>query len=698
MLDNCEQVVAAVATVLVELLAVCPNLKVLVTSRILVHATGEHVFPVSPLATPGTGLSPEQLEQNDAVRLFLARAQAAKPDFALSTTNAQAVASLCSCLDGLPLALELAAAWVRLFSLTTLQTRLEHRLPLLVGGPSDQPGRLRTMRSAIAWSYDLLPPAEQRLFGRLTVFVGGCTLEAAEIVGIEADSPPSDMSDILERVASLVDQSLLQQKVGPDEESRFEMLETIREFGLEQLRASGEEESIRQRHAAWCLALAEEAAPHLTSAARDAWMAVLTHEQDNLRSALGWVMTWGQNELALRLTGALTWFWYLSGNLTEGRRWLASALALPPPTVPARALASALTGAGSLAHLQGDEAVARPFLTEGVTLWRELGDRGKLAYALTSLGQVAWHQGDAATTRVLGEESVALFRTTGDRWGPALALQDLGQTVLAAGDLTAAQVLYEEILAIYHELGDHWGCGLPLLGLGRVARARGDYAVARAALEDSRAIFAVAGDRRLQAQASYRLGQLARQEGNWARAEVHYHEALALWHALGQLLGEGLAIAGLAGVAAKRGEMERAARLGGAAEAALAKADAATSSPDRDDDASCLDAARALLGAERFTLLWAVGRALPLERAVAEALVVTVAVEPVPSVPAGHRLTPRELDVLRLLVEGRSDKEIASALGISYRTTTSYVTGILTKLNVSSRTAAATHAVRHGIV
>lgn len=371
---------------------------------------------------------------------------------------------------------------------------------------------------------------------------------------------------------------------------------------------------------------------------------------------------------------------------------------MPPPTVPARALASALTGAGSLAHLQGDEAVSRPFLTEGVTLWRELGDRGKLAYALTSLGQVAWHQGDAATTRVLGEESVALFRTTGDRWGPALALQDLGQTVLAAGDLTAAQVLYEEILAIYHELGDHWGCGLPLLGLGRVARARGDYAVARAALEDSRAIFAVAGDRRLQAQASYRLGQLARQEGNWARAEVHYHEALALWHALGQLLGEGLAIAGLAGVAAKRGEMERAARLGGAAEAALAKADAATSSPDRDDDASCLDAARALLGAERFTLLWAVGRALPLERAVAEALVVTVAVEPVPSVSAGHRLTPRELDVLRLLVEGRSDKEIASALGISYRTTTSYVTGILTKLNVSSRTAAATHAVRHGIV
>lgn len=285
---------------------------------------------------------------------------------------------------------------------------------------------------------------------------------------------------------------------------------------------------------------------------------------------------------------------------------------------------------------------------------------------------------------MLGEESVALFRTTGDRWGLALALQDLGQTVLAAGDLTAAQVLYEEILAIYHELGDHWGCGLPLLGLGRVARARGDYAVA--------------GDRRLQAQASYRLGQLARQEGNWARAEVHYHEALALWHALGQLLGEGLAIAGLAGVAAKRGEMERAARLGGAAEAALAKADAATSSPDRDDDASCLDAARALLGAERFTLLWAVGRALPLERAVAKALVVTVAVEPVLSVPAGHRLTPRELDVLRLLVEGRSDKEIASALGISYRTTTSYVTGILTKLNVSSRTAAATHAVRHGIV
>jgi tetratricopeptide (TPR) repeat protein len=387
----------------------------------------------------------------------------------------------------------------------------------------------------------------------------------------------------LDLLASLVDKSLIWQDVSPEGAPRFAMLETVREYGLEQLAAGGEEADTRRRHAAWFLALAEQAQPHLPSAERWAWLARLEIERDNLRAALVWGQAQADGEFGLRLAGALSWYWVHRGHLSEGRGWLGEAVARAPDTAPPLLRAKALAGAGKLAHVQGDGRAAQPLLEAGIALWREIGDERNLAYALTALSQVAWSHGDLPAAHALGTESIARFRAAGDQWGLGLALADMGQTVLAAADYATGVVLYEEILAIHRTTGDRRGTGLALPGLGRVAMMQGEFARAHSLLEECRADFAEAGDRRLVAFALNRLGQLARREGDYDRAAAIYAENLALWQEHGQRLGIAYGLAGLASVAGARRQPARAARLGGAAEALLEGIGAVMSPIDRAD-------------------------------------------------------------------------------------------------------------------
>ncbi|MBA2450600.1 MAG: tetratricopeptide repeat protein [Chloroflexi bacterium] len=616
-LDNFEQVLGA-APLVAELLSAGPALKLLVTSRAVLHVYGEHDCPVLPLALPCRNPLPsvERLSQYAAVRLFIERAQAAKPEFAISNENAPAVAEICYRLDGLPLVIELAAARIRLLSPQAMLGRLERRLPWLTGGAQNLPARQQTLRDAIAWSYDLLSGDEQRLFRRLGAFVGGCTLETTEAVCSAAGELEID---VLEGVASLVDKSLLRQhEEGP--ESRFLMLETIREYALEQLERSGEAAATRRRHAEYYLALAEHAAPELHRAQQVAWLDRLDREHDNLRAALGWSRQSGEGELGLRLAGALGWFWSVRGYWTEGRGWLEAALAPAGPSRRARARADALWGAGLLAWHQGERAAARAQLEESLEIWRELGDPSGVAYTLGLLGLVSWSEGDETAGRLLFEESLAIRRDVGETWGVALALGVLGRMALHQGDYAAASSRLEESMTIRHEVGDKWVIAQNLNSLGDLARLGGDYERARALYEESLALSRQLRTKATIASLLHNLGYVTSVQGDQRWAAALFEEALALFRELGDTPGMAECLAGLAGVAAAEGRLERAAQLFGAAEGVLDAAGARMSATNRADYARNLATARALLDEEGFAATWAEGRAMPLEQAVTYAL------------------------------------------------------------------------------
>jgi predicted ATPase/transcriptional regulator with XRE-family HTH domain len=425
-LDNFEQVVSA-GPLVGELLESCPGLVVLVTSRIALRLRGEHEFPVSPLTFPDPAESPERsmdieaLGDFSAVALFVERARGVKPDFTLTHDNARAVIEICRRLDGLPLAIELAAARCKVLTPQAMLRRLEHRLRLLTDGARDAPARQRTLREAIAWSHDLLSVEERVLFRRLGVFVGGCTLEAAERVCDLSD----DLGlDALDGIAGLIGQSLVQQSTGAGGEPRFVMLETLREYALEQLETAGERHLLQQRHADDLLALAEEAEPHLFAAERGRWLRRLSEEQDNIRAALRFALEQDDPEAGLRLVGAL-WIWFLRRLLVEGRRWAEDLLAHPGAGLRTAERASALFAAGHFAWLQGDVRTMRARLEESVAIWRDLGGDARLGRTLPFLGLAIDDDQEAA--RRLAEEGVALCRGGDDRWGLAMALTNLGR-------------------------------------------------------------------------------------------------------------------------------------------------------------------------------------------------------------------------------------------------------------------------------
>jgi non-specific serine/threonine protein kinase len=659
-LDNFEQVVEA-APFVAELLIACPHVKALVTSRVVLHLTAEFDVPVAPLALPERvhDASWADISSSPAVRLFTARAQAANHAFELIEQNAMSVAEICARLDGLPLALELAAARITALPPAALLARLVRALPLLTGGARDQPDRLRTMRDAIAWSYDLLDEQERALFRRLSVFGGGFDLEAA--MAIAGDAPGLDT---LDGVTSLVDKSLLRQVAGPlQDEPRFLMLETIREYGLEQLAAGGEEAEVRAAHAGYVMDVAERTHDQFYTPGYERVLARLDAEHDNVRTALAWAVDAGASEIGLRLARAMDNYWTVRGHYPEGRRWLDRALSMGD-RAPSLARIRALLAAGWLARSQDDAEAAGPLLAEALEAARALGEPGSAAIALQSLGQVSLQRNDLGQAAAWTEQALELAVASESSFstGPhfiSLIYANLGQIALARGDAANARLYLEEALARQRALGFVWALGDSLRYLGDLARDGGDHQQAVSAYRESLGIARGHGNRRFLAET----------------------------------------LESIAGVAAARGDPERAARLYGAAAALRRQIDAPVEGWERPVYERGVELARAGLSAEAFEAAWSAGSALPFADIIAEALAEqsespAVASERAPD----DGLTRREREVLRLLSGGLTDREIAETLSISPRTVGYHITNLLAKLDVESRTAAVALAIRKRLV
>ncbi len=640
-LDNFEHVLAAAPGV-DALLRAAPGLKVLVTSRVPLQLYGEHEYSVPPLALPDRRTVPslEWLTQYEAVRLFIDRAQAVRAEFAVTNENAPAVAEICTRLDGLPLAIELAAARVRLFPPQALLARLDQRLPLLTGGARNLPGRHQTLRNAIAWSYDLLDADEQALFRQLAVFAGGCTLEAAERVvggqgsgsggrGSEEDTQSSVLSpqsSVLDQLDGLVRHSLVQQVEDGDGAPRFEMLDTIREYARERLVAEGEDGTLGQEHAAYWLARVEEVAPQLGGPQAGAWRARLEADHDNLRAALGWLITHGDAAGAWRFVAAVWRFWLARGYITEGRAHLARALALAvdgPGGDDAslrRARAQALMGAGTLASVQADQRAAQAAYEESLALWRALDDQQGIARALHNLGGIAAGQGDPATAAARLAESLRLYEALGDRGGMASILGSLGDAALEQGDFAQARTRYDESMAAWRALGNDEAVAAKLFDFAELAYLQGDYAGAHALCADGLARMRAQGVIKYVSYGLVLLGQAAYRLDDLAGAAAAFRESLLIARDLGDPRRIGRCLAGLGLVAAAQGAGERAARLLGANAALYAALSLRRTALWQAEHERDLAVAQAATDSEQWAAAWAAGQALTVEQAVAYAV------------------------------------------------------------------------------
>jgi predicted ATPase len=578
-LDNLEHLPGAALWV-AEVLAECPALTVLATSRSPLRLQDEREVVVAPLALPEGGVAvpdPNQVCNVPAVRLFVERAAA--PSFALTRDNAAAVTTICRRLDGLPLAIELAAARVKVLSPAELLTRLDRMLPLLTGGPQDRSVRLRSMGAAISWSYDLLDPDEQALFRQLSVFAGGFTLDAAESV---AQSLHSDAPSVLDVITSLVDKSLLRRLDGDGDEARFGMLATIQEYGLERLAAAGDDAAARRAHAAYFLGLAERAWPAFRQrAGQEPWLDRLEAERANFRAALAWLEESGDVLSLLRLAGVLSWFWYIRGPLDEGRSWLERAIAAQDAEVPSSLRTRATVGAGLLSHFQGDDARARTWLEASLVGSAELDDPWLQAFTLLLLGMVAEDHGDYHHAEEQFAEALARFRAADDQSNAALTLTHLGVTAWGQGDVERAMRLYQEAEVLQRATRDAWGLSISLGYLGLLAGQAGDFGYAAAAHRES-----------LQLR--------------WD-AEVWEDVAASL--------------ADLAALAAAVERPEQAARLFGAAAVVREETGRWPTPhfPERDVFEQAERLARSALGTSAYAAAEAAGRALPREQAVSEA-------------------------------------------------------------------------------
>jgi predicted ATPase/transcriptional regulator with XRE-family HTH domain len=531
-LDNFERLLVA-APLLTDLLVDCPGLAMLVTSRAPLRLSGERELPILPLALPNsTELVSEQgVLCFGAVALFVARARAVSPDFALTSDNAELVAEICRRLDGLPLAIELAAPRIKLLPPQALLEQLECRLALLTNGARDLPGRHQSLRAALDWSHDLLGTAERALFRRLAVFAGGGSLEAARVVGFGGAA-------VLDALSALSDHGLVRPQLWAGG-AGFGLLETMNEYGLELLAESGEEEATRLAHIEFYLALADEAREGLRGAEGAIWLGRLTAELDNFLAALQWARDSGEIALGLRLAGTLAPFWTIRGHLGTGRRWLEALLTAGDGegvAVPAALRALALQVGGNLARMQGDYLAADRLLIAALALRRTLDDSEGVAWALNSLGLVAGEQGQYARARGLHEESLVLFREIGGN-AQAYALNYLGTMEQAMGDLGRAATLYEEGLTLALSRQDRLCVALGLHNLGEIAQARGQVLDALALLEQSLTMRQELGDRAGIASSLTSLARLARSRGDDERASNLLDEAIPLWREVGNIPG-----------------------------------------------------------------------------------------------------------------------------------------------------------------
>src|SRR6202521_1035247 len=617
LLDNFEHLIQAAPT-MAELLAMGPNLKIMVTSRAALHVYGEHEFPVPPLALPDSRtMPPLELLQYPAVALFVQRAVAVKPDFEVNRENASAITEICSRLDGLPLAIELAAARVKVLSPSSMRTRLAARLQLLTGGARDLPQRQQTLRAAMDWSYDLLSAAEQKLFRRLSAFVGGCNLEGVEAV---CDTKRDLDLDLLDGMASMVDKSLVQQIEQGKGESRFVMLETIREYALEKLAASGEEALTKRAHAAYCLVLAEEEATEQSGEEGAEWLERFASEHDNFRASLEWLTETGDAEWGLRLGTALFRFWEIREYLAEGRDRLGRLLKLAGAAAPTNARARALFAAGVLAGEQGDYASADTLISESQDIERQLGDKTGVDVSLNALAVFARGRGDIVVAHALFEESLVLWRELGDQKAVARSLSNLANVVKLQGDYDRARSLYGECLSIFRGLGDRTGVAWSLNYQGDVARDQGDSAAARTLYENGLAIFRELGDRWGIAGTLADLGSLAREQRNYPGAHFLYRESIKIFQELEHKRGIARLLECFACSAAAQLQAERSLRLAGAAAALRQNIGAPLTPAEQVKLEASLDAARRAMTNTAGATAWLEGWAMPVEKAIEDVL------------------------------------------------------------------------------
>ena len=739
LLDNFEHVVSA-APVLTELLIACPRLKILVTSRAVLHVQGEYEYPTPALSVPDIKQIPEveALAQNASMMLFVQRAQAVRPDFALTDTNAKSIARICIRLDGLPLAIELAASRIKMFPPQALLAKLERRFDVLTSAVRDIPVRQRTLYNTIAWSYDLLDAREQQLFCALSVFTGGCTLATIENVITGFLEETDETLPVLDRVSSLLDKSLLLQLEQEGEEPRFAMLETLREYGQERLRKSGRAKTVQNAHALYFLTYVEEAEPHLKDAQQLLWMVRIEQEQENVRAALEWLIDRKETELAARFCAALGWFWYLKGYWSEGRRWIDAVLELSDGETSTKAQARMLYSAGNLAYYQDDYQTARTMLIKSIELCRELGLEQELAHALSMLGMLMHVQGDSLAARRLLEESETLCRTRGYTWELAHLLRKLSHIAWSKGDLTQAEAFAQEGLSLARKLGDTSLIATTLSALSGIANRQGNLTQATTLTQETLALARKLGDKSLIATATQNLGYLAAQQGQLSQASAYAQEALSLFRELGdrtfitaalhslghiavsqgniaqaaQSYQEGLFLSeqiknetrmgwhliGLAGVAEKEGQYQKACRLLGVAEVRF-DVNVYMNATERAEYDGLVRRIRTQLGENAFATLWTQGRAMtPQEALNSEEL---AASQPTTTPSSGNNpagLTVREMEILRLVAQGLTDAQVAEKLVISTRTVSWHLTTIYSKLAVSSRSAATRYAIEQHLL
>ncbi len=619
-LDNCEHLVEASALLCQALLSACAKVRILVTSREALRLPGEATYRVPSLATPDPKALTRiaALTQYAAVQLFIDRALAVQSAFRVDNQNAPAVASICHHLDGIPLAIELAAARVRSLSVEEVNERLDQRFHLLTGGSRTALPRQQTLRSAIDWSYDLLRETEQALLCRLSAFAGGWTLNAGEQV---CSGEGVDNAEVLDLLTSLADKSLVvaEERNGA---TRYRLLETVRQYAQDRIRESGEETQWRKRHLAHFLALAEDAEPHLRGADQQAWFDRLETEHDNLRSALAWSSAPGSDTASgLRLAGSLWRFWYAHGYLGEGRNWLTGLLAAARLGDAAPARAKALQGAGAMAVQQGDYPAARGLFEEGLRLRRELGDQRGIAGLLGNLGVVASDQGDYPGAQALQEECLAIFRELGDWQGVANSLHNLGNVANHTRDYPAARELYEESLAIQRELGDQRSIAMMLGNLGLVAYHCDDYPAARTLYAESLAIFRALGERQCIAVGLTNLASVTSDQHDYRSARPMLDEALAIFRELGDRRGIAETLGELAHVAFALAGPGRAARIWGRVEWLREEIGLPLPPSERPRYDRQVATARATLGDDAaFDVAWQEGRAMTLEQAIGYAL------------------------------------------------------------------------------
>jgi predicted ATPase/DNA-binding CsgD family transcriptional regulator len=660
--DNFEQVVDA-APSLGGIVAASPSIKAVVTSRTSLRVGGEQELPLEPLAL------------DDALKVFLERARAVRPDFLPDEAELAASAEICAHLDCLPLALELAAARVKMLSPTGILARLEHPLELLTSGSRDGPARHRALRDTIGWSFDLLGDDEQTLFRRLSVFVGSSTLEAIENV----------CGGDLETIGSLVDESLVR-----SDGERFSMLETIREYALEELDASTDAEDVRRSHAAHYLGVARAAAAGLATSDQGLWRAQLETDQGNLRAAIRWSLDDGDTATALEICALLSGFWLERGYLGEGRLWLDEALAAPAESSPTRA--RALTANGVLAHYQGDYDRADELCGAALELFRSLGDQRGVAEAVTGLALVRRTRGDYRDAETLFQDALSIYDELGAEEAVARTLYRYGIALTLAGEGDRARPLFEQALELFRRLGDSTGIALGLQGLA-FTRPPGTHLEARAEIDESLDILRALGDRRNVAKVLVIAAEINVELGEVEAAAEQLAEALTLFVEFGDRWFWGWLLETAAQLAATVGDLERATRLFGAADAVWAAIEAPLPGKLRARHEHVLADVRSRLGEDRFEAALDEGRSLPVG-----AMIELVQPERTSvSADAPEGLTAREVEVLALVAEGLTDAEVAERLVVSIRTVHAHLRSIYRKLDVRTRSAATRYALQHDL-